>query len=116
MKVIQSGLRRKKLNNSYCKECGSCGEPDCCPPEKCKYWDSNQRAYKELSDDYFQAFSLLKKAQEALKNCRMAAYSACAGDSHRGPWPFLDCIINISREMDEEIGLYLYGPTKGNEG
>ena len=38
------GLEYEETGRSlYCTDCGSCGEPGCCPPEMCKNRQTNNR-------------------------------------------------------------------------
>ena len=62
-----------ELQEIYCSECGACGEPGCCPPERCKELKSNLKClygieyakeYKELLDENYE----LRKKNEELED------------------------------------------------
>jgi hypothetical protein len=42
------------------------------------------------------------RLREVLQKCRTNVLSARCGDSHRGPWPFLDLIHEIASKALEE--------------
>jgi len=55
-------LTKEEGLDMYCPACGSCGEEECCRPEKCIcfYAEHYNKTYRELSDEHEAFFQLIK--------------------------------------------------------
>lgn len=59
----------------YCDECGACGEPGCCPPEKCKYWPQYKGSYDDACLELSLAENKIKELEHPSNWCVPVAVS-----------------------------------------
>ena len=59
----------KEMHQIYCSTCGSCGELDCCPPNKCKFGLSYiQNLNNQIEDLKKENIATRKALESYIKN------------------------------------------------
>jgi hypothetical protein len=58
----------QEMHEIYCSTCGSCGKPDCCPPNKCKFGlNYIQNLNKQIEDLKKENLATRKALSEYIK-------------------------------------------------